>query len=594
MARRLRRALHSKGHRGGAYPIRCVRFCGCLPWEGSRCRPDKEGHGSGEGGQRCRIAATHKFIFDSSSKPPCSIFSQGDGHTNPPSTVILPIHLTIGATPFNLEVLNFPSPFWRLHFLLCFRLSSALGNGVTCVEDVAEAITIDHLGAPDKQDVDVDVFLTSKDAEGRLLVAGSGTRLSLNAEGGHYRERRTSHSDWATWRPEEADERGWNKVAWGLTAAAVVLGASQGLVEKVEHDEEGERPSISFGLVRFLTTLGVLYSHSFSFSGFQDPFKLFWGDLFVSLGTLCVTASFIISGFGSRLSLQRRTAGAFLSRRCRLLFPPLITFALLSPLVLTFFSNVEMPLQETLHRSSTYAFFIETALAPLSSILPLRPWAACFPGIFCRSREWPINTPLYTLAPLFRCYLMISAMRSIQAFDVWTAGVVAVAQLSAGEGAVGHFFLGVCLSYLPQEEILSRQSLLLCMAVATVAVRDKDVFRLLAPVVISWLVMAIAVGARKLDQHLEMSSSGGSVKRAALKILRVGDRLGGVVYYVYIWGGPVQKAIIERGGWWRAERAVVFPLGGAAMTEASLIVPSMSPGLNFVISSIVVFRGHGS
>ena len=319
---------------------------------------------------------------------------------------------------------------------------------------------------------------------------------------------------------------------------------------------------------------------------------------------MCVVATFVTSGFLNAKSLcrsplptefqsasQAAEAATFLLRKIRRLVPPLLLFAVGAASMLSLCWSC-VPVCEFWTRSETWDFFATTLVAPFRT-----HEQAHLPGCFERMHDWSINQPLYTLAWTWRSHVLIATLHGLGALNKHTATATAVLQLSAVNGALGHFFIGVSLAMhgVVQPNVLSHPGMVsLVAALLTVAARDPGVWRLVGPLSVAYLTMAIACAMTQAEGCFAGTTSW---SRAFLWLLKCTEQLGRHSYTIYILSCPVQKFLVDIWGEWRQVPVGVLNVALSTSTNIDSVmleVPAMSPSANFAISApITIFLALG-
>ena len=296
----------------------------------------------------------------------------------------------------------------------------------------------------------------------------------------------------------------------------------------------------NFNLMRLLAASFVLASHSVALSTGQPAAEPLRALLGVSLGDIAVDLFFVTSGFlvtGSLLA--RRDLAAFAAGRALRIYPGL-WIALLLTVLVAGGAFTTLPANEFFASHGTWDYLRRNAIIPFDVAFEL-------PGTF-EHLPYPriVNGSLWTLPPEMKMYALLGAtwlavalLRKRLAIDWrWLCAAIAVAAIVADMsmflshaqtplmGWLARFFAGAALQSLkgsvPASRRLAVGLLLVTLAAAAFSpLAFGVVYRLTAP----WLFVFAAL-----------------VPAGAI---RAANRLGDYSYGLYIYGFPVQQAIVS-------------------------------------------------
>lgn len=309
------------------------------------------------------------------------------------------------------------------------------------------------------------------------------------------------------------------------------------------------KKSENLHLMRFLASIMVIFSHSFSVStggAVEDPLNRFTDDI-LSIGGVCVALFFLCSGYLISRSVMRADKFVpYISARLKRLFPPL-AFVVFSTVVLGAFIT-SLSIKEYLLSPDTYKYFLNAVLLPTHNL----------PGVFTNNIYGTVaNGSLWTLPVEFACYVacfIFFKLKLLEKRRFWYTVPLAVAVLLFNDYLPSllcdmarpclFFYIGM-LFYVYREHIklnirlvpIALIALALCI---TVARPFTNIFLILfLPYILFTLWFAIPQCPAWLG------------------------KTGDISYGIYLWGFLVQQTL-------------VFFWGG-----------SMPQFLNFVLASVI-------
>lgn len=295
----------------------------------------------------------------------------------------------------------------------------------------------------------------------------------------------------------------------------------------------------NFNLIRMVAAACVIVSHAFPItlgSGALEPLEASTGH---KLGWIAVAVFFAVSGFLITRSFDRTSRlSRWIAARVMRLFPGLavvlvLTAGLYGPALTTLETSAYFA------RAETYSYIPRNlSLAFLQFELPGVLTNTPFPGA--------INGSLWTLVHEVACYFAVfllgvcGALRSRRGFLLFCAAYLAIfmvtmfpaieaqlpAKLLAFRDLSYPFVLGMMLYHWREKIVLSWIAVAI-LAVLTAAIRGTFVYDLVFVATIAYTAFVLAYRV------------GGTVRQY--------NRLGDYSYGLYIYGFPVQQAVVALG-----------------------------------------------
>ncbi len=308
----------------------------------------------------------------------------------------------------------------------------------------------------------------------------------------------------------------------------------------------------NFDALRLIAAISVIFSHAFLIGeGRQDTEPLMWltGGQTI-LGVVGVFVFFTISGYLVTQSYElTRSAPRFAAKRALRIYPGLLLCLVLSAFVLGPWAT-SLPLRGYFGDSGTYTYVVSnfTMINPTHTL----------PGVWFT--KWgaggAIDGPLWTLPCEVAMYIMVLLLGVLRAIDLRVIGALIVfgmagiwfdtasSEYFAGSALwlLAFFASGMALYRLRDSGFINgRVALLACLGLV-LSVPFKA-FILLFPLFGSYLVIYLAFAPW-------------------LKPLPAA-RYGDLSYGLYIYGWPVEQAIVWQNGYtmsWWALFAIALPV----------------------------------
>lgn len=291
----------------------------------------------------------------------------------------------------------------------------------------------------------------------------------------------------------------------------------------------------NFTLLRFVMASLVVFTHSMGITGAGQSEPLF-ALIGHSLGSLAVDMFFVVSGFLIAKSwLARKDVFSFISARLLRIYPGLIVCVIFCVFIIgPIFTR--LPLPEYFIHIDTVKFALENTTLVLKGVFP------DLPGVFNGQGSGAVNASLWTLPYELKMYAVLLLLGVFGLLRAWSVLLLAlIAGVSYGYFLVTgqnwllpdamarfifFFFAGssvyVCRRWLPFNAILS--ALLMLMVVAAIALLED-----------SAAMLALALATPYITLYLALVPSGK---------LQTFNRCGDYSYGLYIYGFPVQQAVL--------------------------------------------------
>lgn len=304
-----------------------------------------------------------------------------------------------------------------------------------------------------------------------------------------------------------------------------------------------------FDTIRLAAACAVILSHAFPLTGVEEPLYALTGQ--ASIGTLAVSAFFLISGFLVSASHARSSLQRFAIKRVRRIMPGLLVAVAVSAFLIGPVFT-ELPLKAYFASTELWAFLGNAVFLPVGYDLP---------GTFADRPLPAVNGSLWSLKYEAACYILVPL---VMALTRWRAGAVILAVMASfaitraiPEGVGGpilvidlaaslfRFFGMGMLFFLFAEKIPISRSLGAVGALATALAAFTPVFVEVAAVAGSYALLVFGAVAPEWFRNLTAK--------------------GDVSYGVYVYAFPIQQILvplsIATGTWaWLANTVLALPL----------------------------------
>ncbi len=179
-----------------------------------------------------------------------------------------------------------------------------------------------------------------------------------------------------------------------------------------------------FGVLRLITALAVVFSHSFYLTTHVTAAEPLFGSTGFTLGQHAVHVFFSVSGLLVMASLIRTPAlSEFLWARALRIFPALVLCTLLTAFVLGPLATSQ-PIVSYFTSAEPYLYVLKTA--------GLITGNAALPGVFdANPVPGEVNIPVWTLKYEVICYLLLAAAALLGVFRSWALTTLVLATIAA-------------------------------------------------------------------------------------------------------------------------------------------------------------------
>lgn len=284
------------------------------------------------------------------------------------------------------------------------------------------------------------------------------------------------------------------------------------------------RPANLFDVLRLVAASMVIVGHSWSLLGL-DGVPTLAG---ITIHHLGVYVFFAISGFLLSTSWVRSPRpGAFMIRRCLRIFPALFLVVLatvfaIGPALTTRAAT------DYWGSSDTWQYLLNLTLVAQYDL----------PGVFAGNDQTAVNGSLWSLGPEFCCYLMVMIL-----------GLLGIRLSFLLRTALGIAML-VAVATIPMDRALRITATAVVFFIAgSLLARVRDAATLpLWPALLGVLALVPLSGtAGTVAASVVIPYSVVAVGSRTSRLATVVRRLGDPSYGIYLWGFPIQQAIISAG-----------------------------------------------
>lgn len=288
-------------------------------------------------------------------------------------------------------------------------------------------------------------------------------------------------------------------------------------------------------LIRFIAAIAVIYSHSFPLSG--TAARDWLGNLTdgkLDFGALSVSIFFLASGFLIAKSVEKRKGKGFFRARSIKIFPALFFLNICVILLGTMFTTYSV--QEYIFHPGTRKYLLNTVLVPVHNL----------PGVFTDNAYLPtVNGALWTLPVEFLCYIGTFVLYKLTLWKkerMWFSFPIVAACAVLGTICPGVFF-----SIRNILRPMVRPCLLFFIGICF------WVYRIQLEKYVKLRYICIPISGLFITGYFNIINLGMviffpfvmfilwyEVRQCSPKI----SVLGNYSYEIYLWGFPVQQAVI--------------------------------------------------
>lgn len=283
----------------------------------------------------------------------------------------------------------------------------------------------------------------------------------------------------------------------------------------------GSRPANLFDVLRLVAASMVIVGHSWSLLGL-DGVPTLAG---ITIHHLGVYVFFAISGFLLSTSwLRSPRPGAFMIRRCLRIFPALFLVVLATVFVLGPLLTRIQP-SDYWQSGMTWKYLMNLTLLAQYDL----------PGVFAGNDQSAVNGSLWSLGPEFCCYLM-----------VMTLGLLGVRLSFVARAVLGSAIL-VAVVAVPMDRALRITAIAVVFFMAgSLLAKLRDASKLpLWPAFVGVLVLVPLDGVVGIIASIVVIPFGvAAVGSRTSQLAKLVRRLGDPSYGMYLWGFPIQQALI--------------------------------------------------
>ncbi len=289
-------------------------------------------------------------------------------------------------------------------------------------------------------------------------------------------------------------------------------------------------------LCRFLAALLVIVSHAFALSRGDNRtewlFALTKGQ--TTLGAVAVDLFFLCGGYLAVDSVRRYPARlSFLGKRLQRLLPPLALVVAVCIGAGALFS--ELPAASFFTDPGTWRYALNALMLPVHTL----------PGVFARNAYGPtVNGALWTLPVEFACFCACFLAHKLHLFEEKKYWLTAPA---AAAGVAALFLLGrryPILSTAAEPIALFYVGTLYNVCRAKVRLSGWAACAAAAGTAVLFALGAGRIGMILLLPYALMFLWFGGVRQIPARLGAAGE----LSYFMYLWGFPVQQALVDRSG----------------------------------------------
>jgi peptidoglycan/LPS O-acetylase OafA/YrhL len=296
----------------------------------------------------------------------------------------------------------------------------------------------------------------------------------------------------------------------------------------------------NFNLIRFISALAVILSHSYPLSLGKAALEPFEETIGISLGEIAVHVFFVTSGFLVTGSLIRNSnlLDFFISRILRI-FPALIVSALFV-IALCGIAETQLTLTEYFYNPQTYNYFITNSLLIVKSVVYF------LPSVFI-DNPYPevVNGSLWSLPWELRMYIILGGSFFIfkKRANIILLGIYT---LSLAYFCYNEFFLdlnNIFFNHLFYLSILFFSGSILYVYSHIIPINNFIFFGII--LLLTLLAVFFDLSFFKLFYYLLFPYLVIYLAYVPKGTVRVFNRLGDYSYGLYIYAFPIQQTVVS-------------------------------------------------
>lgn len=298
-------------------------------------------------------------------------------------------------------------------------------------------------------------------------------------------------------------------------------------------DARGKSQNLHF--VRFLAAIGVIFAHSFVLSTGSEEGE--WLNLLtgqqIGLGAVAVAVFFLCGGYLIAKSVERlKTFGAYFKARMIRILPPLIFVTIAVTILGVFFSTYSA--KEYFSIAGTWKYLLNGVFVLVHEL----------PGVFTENPYMPtVNGALWTLPVEFACYVACFVLYQFKGTKKKQYLLMCPAALT------GFAALWVAGSRIPMFRSMIRPCLLFYIGIGFWVYRDFIELKMKWMILsICGLILTVAFQVSDLGMVLFFPYIMFTIWFGIRQCPEWLGKLGNYSYGMYLWGFPVQQAIVQCAG----------------------------------------------
>jgi len=295
----------------------------------------------------------------------------------------------------------------------------------------------------------------------------------------------------------------------------------------------------NFNLIRFLASVAVVLSHSYTVVYGTIEADPLWGTVRMTMGSVAVDVFFVTSGFlVTRSLMSRRSVRQFIRARMLRIFPAQVVAVFLTVAALFFISEDHSPM--------TYFLDFKSVSYVMKNISLLTGYWKTLPGVFSENPYGDVvNAALWSLPYELWIYMTLAALWIASkifrqnSFTVFKAAITAAAVVglaahlsnfylwfwpSQALRLISLFFAGSAFFIFQTKIVMSGKTFLTAVLVLSIGSLRPDTFFVAYHLLLPYMVLFVAyVPAGRI---------------------RLFNRIGDLSYGTYIYSFPIQQAVV--------------------------------------------------